>query len=269
METRTKNHISTSQIIDLVFYGVFALFLILGLGLVFAPQSDNPGIAKEVAKVKETVVHINRVGEWQGSGCILSPDGIVVTARHVSGGSWGEYEVTLDDGRVFGVEKVLEDRNNDIAFFQLDLPEGTSLPFAKLGDESTLRIGDPLFILGSPHGINNFNSVSLGILSGKDRELYDRPGWKHNRHLEWHAMFQSTSPAFPGNSGGPVFNMSCEVIGILVAGEAETLNFSVPVSRFDGVMETIRLMFLVDRFDSIRPAEEMTEEEWYKHTGRL
>jgi S1-C subfamily serine protease len=230
----------------------------------------NHGIADQVEAVRDTVVHIARVGEWQGSGCIISEDGLIFTAKHVSGSSWGDFEVTLDDGTKYPVKHIIEDRENDVAFMQLDLPAGTKLPFAKLAPEDQMRVGDPLFIMGSPLGFNNFNSVSLGILSGVDRELYERAGWERYQEFDWHVMLQSTSPAFPGNSGGPVFNMRGEVIGVLVAGEAETLNFSVPVWRFRGMIETIKAMFLMDRFDVVREEEpeENYQEDWYSVGGR-
>ena len=261
------------------YLGIFAAFsaIVMGsLGLtVHLLEPTAPavvGIADEVEQVRDTVVHIERVGDWQGSGCIISPDGIIFTAKHVTDSSHGEYKVTLDNGDVYGVKHVLEDRENDVAFMQLDLPKGVVLPCATLAAEDSLRIGDPLFIMGSSLGYNNFNSVSLGILSGKERELYERRGWEQYQKYSWHVMLQSTSSAFPGNSGGPVFNLDCEVVGVLVAGEAETLNFSVPVGRFVESIEIIRTMLLMDRFDPIREEEPSVVDEWsyyYNQNGTM
>jgi len=256
---------------DIMFYAAMVVMVLVVSVKISVTSKDQAGIADEVAQVRETVVHIERVGEWQGSGCIISEDGIIFTAKHVTDGSHGDYKVTLDNGEVYGVKHVIEDRENDVAFMQLDLPKGVVLPCATLASEDNLRIGDPLFIMGSSLGYNNFNSVSLGILSGKERELYERRGWEHYQKYSWHVMLQSTSSAFPGNSGGPVFNLDCEVVGVLVAGEAETLNFSVPVGRFVDSIETIRLMLKMDRFDPIREEEEVVDEwtSYYQQNGTL
>lgn len=257
------------KIKDVVFYAVIFGLVMLALGIFCGQErsASEYGISTEVEQVRSSVVHIARVNEWQGSGCIISPDGIIFTAKHVSGSSWGDFEVTLDNGDKYGIKHIIEDRENDLAFMLLDLPEGVKLPYAKLAQEDDLRVGDGLFIFGSPLGWNNFNSVSLGILSGVDRELYDRRGWERYKEYEWHMMLQSTSPAFPGNSGGPVFNMDCEVIGVLVAGEAETLNFSVPVARFKDTIETVREMFKMDRFTPVRPEPE-PEYEYEVYSNR-
>jgi len=256
---------------DIMFYVAIVVLALGAFGVFVGVNKDDGGIADEVAQVRGTVVHIERVGEWQGSGCIISEDGIIFTAKHVTDSSHGDYKVTLDNGEVYGVKHVIEDRENDVAFMQLDLPKGMELPCARLAPTDSLRIGDPLFIMGSSLGYNNFNSVSLGILSGKERELYERRGWERSQKYSWHVMLQSTSSAFPGNSGGPVFNLDCEVVGVLVAGEAETLNFSVPVGRFVDSIETIRLMLKMDRFDPIREEIEVVDEwtSYYQQNGTL
>ena len=222
------------------------------------PEPMSFGIADQVAAVRSAVVHVDRLGLWQGSGCLLTPDGILFTAKHVSETTPGNYQVTLDDGRQFAVKYVIEDRENDVTFMQLDLAGAEpNLPTAALAREDTLRVGDGVFIMGSPLGYDNFNSVSLGILAAKGRELYERQGWESYRRYTWHVMLQTTSPAFPGNSGGPIFNMRGDVVGVLVAGQAATLNFGVPVARFAGTIETVRKWFALCRFQVVSPSSQM------------
>ena len=216
-------------------------------------QTTPQGIAPQVAQVRGAVVHVAKEGSCQGSGCLISPDGILFTARHVSDNEPAKYTVTLDDGKQYPVKYVLEDRENDVSFMQLILPPGVCTPYVPLAKEDNLRVGDAIFIFGSPLGKENMNTVSLGILSAKERDLVQR-GWPEAQQYNWHVMLQSTSPAFPGNSGGPVFNMQGEVIGVLVAGEAETLNFSVPVARFRDTIETVRQWFNLCRFRVVDPS---------------
>jgi len=215
-------------------------------------QTTPQGIAPQVAQVRGAVVHVAKEDSCQGSGCLISPDGILFTARHVSDNEPAKYTVTLDDGKQYPVKYVLEDRENDVSFMQLILPPGVCTPYVPLAKEDNLRVGDAIFIFGSPLGKENMNTVSLGILSAKERDLVQR-GWPEAQQYNWHVMLQSTSPAFPGNSGGPVFNMQGEVIGVLVAGEAETLNFSVPISRVRDTIETVRNWFALCRFRVVSP----------------
>lgn len=219
--------------LDLAFFAVPILML---AGIICIPfNTPKLGIADQVENALPVTVHVLKEGVCQGSGCIITPDGIVFTAKHVTDGVYGTYEVTLNDGRVFGVKAVIEDNNHDVAFLQLDLPVGTVLPYATLADIFDLRVGDPLFIVGSPLGKENFNSVSLGILSAGQRNLDSVRDYGYG----WEVSFQSTSPAFPGNSGGPVFNLQGEVIGVLVAGMAATLNYSVPVTVFKDKLDVV------------------------------
>jgi len=202
-------------------------------------------IANNIEAVRPGVVHILKEGECQGSGAIISSDGIIFTAKHVTDGTQGSYTVTLDDGRKFNTKAVVEMKENDIAFMQLDLPEGTVLPYVRLSNKEP-RVGDMVVIGGSPFGIENFNTFTVGIVSAKDREL----GGPYN----WHVMTQTDSAANPGNSGGPVFNMSNEVVGVLVAGYNATLNYSVPVARFRKTIRIARRMLEMQQFQTINEA---------------
>lgn len=273
---------------------LMALLLVAGLfytvGMV-TPVRDtvvvrDDGIADEVESVRDAVVHVLRLGQWQGSGCLISADGILFTAKHVTDGTHADYEVRMDDGRRFPVKYVIEDKENDVSFMQLDLlnarrpgPQSSKhdmpgdkyfiqyeqepdLPYAQLAEHDNLRVGDKVFIMGSPLGVNNFNSVSLGIVSHQERDLYNRGGWERYHKYNWHVMIQSTSPAFPGNSGGPVFDLDGDVIGVLVAGEAETLNFSVPVARFRDTIDAVRDHFRLCRFNVVAE-DDVDEGELY------
>jgi len=229
--------------------------VVLGLGVLLSPfvilggllvVHENPkatDLPSVIASVRGAVVCITKDDRYSASGCIVSPDGIVFTARHLTDGVEGQYRVHLDDGREFGVKYVLEDRVKDIAFLKLDLPAGTHIQYMELSPFVRPVVGEAIFMVGSPHGFGNFNTVSVGIVSAIGRNLKDREGWNSVAKYNWMDMIQSTSPAFSGNSGGPVFNMRGEVLGSLVAGEDATLNFSIPVWQFASLVAVADRIF--------------------------
>ncbi len=254
---------------------VLGVILVLALGTVAIREAgyrlQGPqGIAPQVAQVRGAVVHVDKAGVCQGSGCIVDPQGIVFTAKHVTDHTPGAYTVTLDNGKSYPVKYALEDREHDVAFLKLDLPAGVTLPVVELADLSAMRVGDPVFIMGSPLGRFNFNSVSLGILSAMQRDLdSSRPG---SYGYGWRVTFQSTSPAYPGNSGGPVFNVRGEVIGVLVAGVDATLNYSVPVAVFKDRLDTVRNWFALSRFEPVPdkvPDKPVVDEDGFSKTGGI
>ena len=230
-------------------------FCIVGCLLAFHTTPRATSLPVVLESVRSAVVCITKDARFSASGCIVSPDGIVFTARHLTDGVEGVYSVSLDDGRVFGVKYVVEDRVRDIAFLKLDMPKGMTIKCVELSPYVHATVGESVFMIGSPHGFGNFNTVSVGIVSALGRNLRDRDGWSSVAKYNWLDMVQSTSPAFPGNSGGPVFNMRGEVIGALVAGEDATLNFSVPVAHFAGLLPIVERMFAECDFRVITPQE--------------
>jgi S1-C subfamily serine protease len=242
-------------------FGSFALSSYVDSGVV-----KSSGIADQVQSVRSSVVHIEKVGECEGSGCIISEDGIIFTAKHVTDSVPGDYKVTTDANETYKVGYVIEDREHDVAFLKLKLPEGKKLHPAELADTSKMRVGDPLFIMGSPYGRENFNSVSLGILSASTRNL-DK---SHNEGYGWRVTFQSDATAAPGSSGGPVFNIRGQVIGVLVARVSNTVNYSVPVATFKGDLGTIRDWFGLSKFKVVeRKPFAISDAEWAEVNARV
>lgn len=248
---------------------VLAVFAIAGCEQKVIEQTTPfTGIADEVEQVRNTVVHVLKEGECQGSGCIISSDGFIFTAKHVTDGDSGSYVVTLDDGTEYPVVKALEVKDHDVAILKIEPKE--PLPFCRLANVKDMRPGDLLFIMGSPLGTMNFNSVTLGIISCLERDM-DK--WLPRYKYGWTPTFQSDAAAYPGNSGGPVFNLQGEVVGVLVAGFDASLNYSVPVSIFKDDLDTIRLWFELSRFqvleeEPLDPSWSMSEDEYYEFIGR-
>jgi serine protease Do len=134
-----------------------------------------------------------------GSGFIVSPDGYILTNTHVVADA-DEVTVRLTDRREFPAKVIGADERTDVAVIKIS---ATNLPIVKLGDPSKLKPGQWVLAIGSPFGFEN--SATAGIISATSRSI---PG-------ENAVPFIQTDVAVnPGNSGGPLFNMAGEVIGI-------------------------------------------------------
>lgn len=157
--------------------------------------------------------------QGQGSGFILSADGIVLTNAHVVQDA-SEVMVKLTDRREFAAKVLGADAATDIAVLRIDAHD---LPVVRLGDPARARVGDWVVAIGSPFGFEN--SVTAGIVSAKGRSL---PG-------DIYVPFIQTDVAVnPGNSGGPLFNLEGEVIGINSqiysrSGGYQGLSFAIPI----------------------------------------
>jgi serine protease Do len=160
-----------------------------------------------------------REGRGVGSGFIVGADGLILTNAHVVDGA-SELTVRLADQREFTGKVVGTDRLTDVAVVKI---EATNLPVVKTGDPSRLKVGEWVAAIGSPFGLEN--SVTAGIVSAKSRALPQ----------EALVPFIQTDVAVnPGNSGGPLFNMAGEVVGInsqifSTSGGYMGLSFAIPI----------------------------------------
>jgi serine protease Do len=135
----------------------------------------------------------------EGSGFIVSPDGYILTNAHVVENA-DEVTVKTTDRREYTAKVVGSDPATDVAVLKID---AKNLPTVKIGDASKLRPGEWVIAIGSPFGFEN--SVTAGIVSATSRSM---PGSNY-------APFIQTDVAVnPGNSGGPLFNLNGEVVGI-------------------------------------------------------
>jgi serine protease Do len=154
-----------------------------------------------------------------GSGFIVSPDGVILTNAHVVDGA-KQVDVKLMDKREFKAKVVGVDKESDVAVLKIG---ASRLPAVKLGNPAELRVGDWVLAIGSPFGFEN--TVTQGIVSAKSRTLPDQT---------YVPFIQTDVPLNPGNSGGPLFNLKGEVIGINAeiyshSGGYEGLSFAIPV----------------------------------------
>ena len=155
----------------------------------------------------------------QGSGFIISPDGTILTNAHVVDGA-DEVTVKLTDKREFKAKVLGLDKASDVAVLKID---ARNLPVIKAGSSSNVRVGEWVLAIGSPFGFEN--SASAGIVSAKSRSLPDG---------NYVPFLQTDVAVNPGNSGGPLFNMAGEVIGINSqiysrSGGYQGLSFAIPI----------------------------------------
>jgi serine protease Do len=159
-----------------------------------SPRNPNPKAPRRTPKSGEEAP-LRNLG--QGSGFIFSADGYVLTNAHVVANA-DEVIVTLTDKREFKAKVIGSDQRTDIAVLKL---EATGLPKVTLGDSDKVRVGEWVMAIGSPFGFEN--TVTAGIVSAKTRETG-----------EFVPFIQTDAAVNPGNSGGPLFNIKGEVIGI-------------------------------------------------------
>ncbi|HKQ25556.1 MAG TPA: DegQ family serine endoprotease [Burkholderiales bacterium] len=155
----------------------------------------------------------------QGSGFIVSADGVILTNAHVASDAT-DIVVKLTDKREFDAKVIGVDKRSDIAVLKI---EAKNLPVVKIGNPARLKVGEWVAAIGSPFGLEN--TITSGIVSAKARALPD----------ENYVPFIQTDVAVnPGNSGGPLFNMNGEVVGINSQIFSRTggymgLSFAIPI----------------------------------------
>lgn len=164
------------------------------------------------------------------SGFIIDPAGIIVTNYHVVEGS-DEITVVLNDGTELDATRIGADDKTDIAV--LRVRAGRPLPSVDWGDSDAVEVGDWAIAIGNPFGLGG--SVSAGIISARGRDIHSGP---------YDDYFQIDAPINRGNSGGPLFNLDGEVVGVNSAiispsGASVGIGFAVPASTAQPIVEQI------------------------------
>ncbi len=156
-----------------------------------------------------------------GSGFIVDPSGIVVTNNHVIAEA-DEVRVTLNDDTTYEAEILGRDPKTDLAVLRIDAPR--QLPAVSWGDSNRARVGDWILAIGNPYGLEN--TVTVGIISARGRVINAGP---------YDDFLQTDASINRGNSGGPMFNVDGEVIGINTAifspsGGSVGIGFAIPTA---------------------------------------
>ncbi|WP_417319487.1 DegQ family serine endoprotease [Emcibacter sp.] len=165
-----------------------------------------------------------------GSGFIISADGIVITNNHVIDKA-DEVSVRMHDGTEYDAEIIGKDSKVDVAVLRIKADK--PLTFVKFGDDGKSRVGDWILAIGNPYGLGG--SVTAGIISARNRDINSGP---------YDDYIQTDASINRGNSGGPMFNMDGEVIGINTAiyspsGGNIGIGFAVPSNQAKHVIDQL------------------------------
>ena len=166
-----------------------------------------------------------------GSGFVIDPAGYIVTNNHVIDGA-DEISVTLQDNTTLKAKLVGKDERVDLALLKVETDK--PLRFVPFGDSDAERVGDWVLAIGNPFGLGG--SVTAGIVSARGRDIRQGP---------YDDFIQTDAAINRGNSGGPLFNMAGEVIGINTAiyspsGGSVGIGFSVPSNLAKSVVAQLR-----------------------------
>jgi serine protease Do len=165
-----------------------------------------------------------------GSGFIIDAQGLIVTNNHVVEGAEA-IQVHMQDNTILKAELVGRDPKTDLAV--LRVKSNNPLPFVTMGDSDKLRIGEWVMAIGNPFGLGG--SVSLGIVSARNRDINAGP---------YDDFIQTDAAINKGNSGGPLFSLDGQVMGINTAifsptGGSVGIGFSVPANTAKGVVDQL------------------------------
>lgn len=170
-----------------------------------------------------------RTQRGQGSGFVISSEGLIVTNNHVIAGA-DKVTVTFQGDDKEHVAKVIgRDKETDLAVIKVDT--GKRLPTLRFGDSDAIQVGEWVLAIGNPYGLEH--TVTAGIISAKYRNLRVGP---------FDNFLQTDASINPGNSGGPLLNMKGEVIGIntLINAAGQNLGFAVPSNQAKEIINQLK-----------------------------
>ena len=160
-----------------------------------------------------------------GSGFFVSKDGIVLTNKHIVGDETLEYVVITSDGKTYPAAVISRSSSQDVAVLKV---EGNNFNFIPLGNSKNINVGQTAIALGSDSGEFQ-NTVSVGVVSGLNKTAAALNSFSGLEDLV--ALIQIDAAANPGNSGGPLVDLSGRAIGINTVGAPrENIGFALPIN---------------------------------------
>lgn len=194
-------------------------------------DETSPSVVEVFTETKQVSSWFQEyVTEGAGSGVILSEDGYIVTNHHVIDGA-NTIKVRLSNGQAYTAVLTGTDEKTDLAVLKINV---SGLPAAKLADSSTVRVGDFVIAIGNPLGELG-GTVTEGIISAKDREV--------TIDGETMTLLQTSAAVNPGNSGGGLFNLDGELVGVVNAkssgDDIEGLAFAIPANTVKEITQEL------------------------------
>ncbi|MCK5897181.1 MAG: Do family serine endopeptidase [Cocleimonas sp.] len=189
------------------------------------------------SKIPKRFGHKKHSSQGYGSGFLISADGYVVTNAHVVDDA-DSIKVTLSDKRELNAKLIGTDKGSDIALLKI---EAKGLPSVVLGDSSSLKVGQWVYAIGAPFGLDY--TATQGIVSALSRHLPDG---------NYVPFIQTDVSINPGNSGGPLFDLNGKVVGVNSmiysrSGGYMGVSFSVPVNLVKNVTDQLKTKGYVSR----------------------
>lgn len=259
---KKNNSISVFSLVLLAFAGGFlgglvgVTFLNSGLAanvpnsLVVTEQKvyvEESQLIEVIREVSPSVVSVigtqtdaegNLLGKGEGTGFIVSAEGLIITNKHVVLNEAALYKIVLNNGVEYSVEVVSRDPFDDVAVLKIVGIENLNLPIVKFGDSDRIEVGQKVISIGNALAIYE-NTVTSGIVSAKGRNVSaynDAVARAENLS----GLIQTDAAINRGNSGGPLINLNGEVIGINVAvAEANGIGFAIPVNDLKPILRSI------------------------------
>lgn len=172
--------------------------------------------------------------EGGGTGFIITNDGLILTNKHVAE-SGSSLSVLTADGKQYDAKTVALDPTNDLAILKI---EASGLPVVDLGDSNDLKIGQNVIAIGNALGQLQ-NTVTTGVISARERQITAGDGSSSEQLSN---LLQTDAAINQGNSGGPLVNLSGQVIGIntAVAGNAQNIGFAIPINQAKQALESYK-----------------------------
>lgn len=209
-------------------------YIIALCGIAYSATAEEMSLEDTIAEVNDSVVSIvadNGDSQALGAGIIVSADGYVVTNAHVAENADNMSVITTQDD-TYAAKLVGMDTKTDIALLKVENPQGFKP--AQFADSDLVRTGNSVFAIGNPFGLGN--SVSLGIISAKERDIEKGP---------YDNFLQTDTAINQGNSGGPLFNTDGEVVGMNTAifstdGNNMGVGFSTPSNIVQWVVDELK-----------------------------
>jgi serine protease Do len=170
-----------------------------------------------------------------GSGFIISEDGYIFTNNHVVD-KVDKIKVKLADGKEYDAEIKGRDAATDLALIKIIAP--AKLPYAPMGDSDRTRIGEEVFTIGNPLGLEH--TVTAGIISAKGRVIGAGP---------YDNFIQTDASINHGNSGGPLCNLAGEVVGIntAIVEQAQGIGFAIPINMAKAILSDLKTVGKITR----------------------
>lgn len=188
-----------------------------------------------IPQLRQKGTELREVGG--GSGFLVSADGYIVTNRHVVSDESAEYAVFTNDGKKYDAKVIARDPALDLAIIKIN---GSSFPHLTFADSDKLEVGQTVIAIGN--ALAEFrNTVSVGVVSGLSRSIVASDSFGRNAEA-LDQLIQTDAGINHGNSGGPLLNLSGEVIGVnvAIAEGAENIGFAISGNSVKNIVESVQ-----------------------------